>query len=125
MTFEYDEITVTVHGSIYPLTWKVTRKQNRLKDQAGAAVVYDRDQQQEFIVINLTGTHSEHAAIRNFIISTVCFQQNTFSVIPDAGVDLGNGEGLEVTARYFSSNFSEIMNQYHSYTYQLILRVEG
>lgn len=124
MTFQYEETTVTITGSIYPLSWKVSRKQNRLKDQSGAVATYDRDQHQEFVVINLTGTHSEHAAIRDFIISTVCFQQTPFSVIPDAGVDLGNGEGFEVTARYFSSNFSEVMNQYHSYTYQLILRIE-
>lgn len=124
MTFVYSGTTVTVTGAIYPVDRKVTRKQNRLKAENGAAIVYDRDQEQAFIAINLTGTHAEHVDIRNFFIGSVLFQKYAFTLTPDTGVNLGNGDGVAVTARYFSSNFVETMAQYHSYSYQLLLRIE-
>jgi len=125
MTLSYSGTTITITGTILPVSRKVTRKQNRLKNEAGAAVVYDRDQEQTQIVLNITGPHTSHAAIRNFIITTILFQKYPFTLTPDIGVNLGNGDGVAVTARYLSSNFAEIMMAYHSYGYQLALRIDG
>lgn len=124
MTLVYSTTTVTITGSAYPIQYRVKRKQNRQKYENGAAVVYDRDKTESFIVLEIAGTHSEHEAIRDFIHTKTLFAKNAFTFTPDAGVDAGGGDGVAVSVRYWSSNFVESMVQYHSYRYKMLLRAE-
>jgi hypothetical protein len=122
MTFQYSTTTVTITGAAYPIQYRVTRKQNLQKYENGAAVVFDRDQRQNFIIIEIAGTHAQHEAIRDFIRTVVLFSKYAFTLTPDAGVDIGNGVDATASVRYWSSNFIETMTQYHSYRYRMVLR---
>lgn len=122
MTFVYGPTTCTIYGTVYPLDLEFTRKQNFQLYEDGEVTVYDRDQEQKFIVLTIRDDHTNHDNIRDFIITTVNFRETTFTFTPDAGVDAGAGEGTAVNVKYWGSNFIENMIRYQHYEYRILLR---
>jgi len=108
----------------YPLTYEMNRFQNKGISEDRQVIIKDLSLLEEFITINVKDFHNHVTEIRNFIIEICKFALNTFTLTPDAGHDLGNGDGGAVTVRYVSSNFIETQYKYQRFKYQFKVRVE-
>lgn len=124
MTWVNGATTVTITTAGYPLKTEWTTKQNRMKFEDGSVAVYDRDRWQVFYTFNIRLKNSTHAALRDFIRSTLTYRYNTFTLTPDAGIDLGLGDGVAVTARYWDSNLMEDWSKYNTQDFQVKIRLE-
>ncbi len=112
---------ITVNGTIYPLPTQWQKKQNVFKFENGSVAVYDRGKLEVFYRLQLAA-NSNYATIRNFIRNTIVFRKYSFTVTPDAGVDLGYGDGVDTPVRYWSDNLDDENIGYGSRRYEIILR---
>lgn len=120
--------TVICYGDLYPLKIAWRRKQNSVTMETLAHHVFDRGVMEQFIELALADSHTNHDNIRDFIINTVNYRAETFTLEPDVDVDFGEGDGgdqSQVTVRFWQSNFIEQMISFQHYRYRMIFRVEN
>lgn len=125
-TFVLGGSTITFTGFIFPFIHTYSHHQNRDTAEDGTARVYDRGVTERFIGINLNEKNHANATtnLRTFIITTVTFSKLTFTFTPDAGMNVGNGDGGAVTVRWWNGNLVEHQWAYQKYDYDILLRVE-
>ena len=120
MTFVSGATTVTFTGTLYPTEYESERHQNYGESGDGTIRVYDRSVKVQFIRIDVRDDHDNLTNIRSFIEDTVKMRHTTFTYTPDAGHNVGNGDGGAITVRYWLSNFIERQTSYHIYRYPTI-----
>ena len=125
-TFVLGGSTITFTGFIFPFVHTYSHHQNRDIAEDGTARVYDRGVTERFIGINLNEKNHTNATtnLRTFIITTVTFSLTTFTFTPDAGMNVGNGDGGAVTVRFWGGSLVEHQWAYQKYDYDILLRVE-
>ena len=125
-TFVLGGTTVTFTGFVFPFGHTYDHHQNIGTAEDGSIKAYDRSVTERFIRINLKEKNHTNATtnLRNFIITTVTFGKLTFTFTPDAGINVGNGDGGAVTVRWWAGNLVENQWNYQKYAYDIILRVE-
>ena len=124
MTFQLGATTVTIDAMLFPVERRATRHQTFSTAGDGTRRVYDRGFNDENIKLVIKDDHDNLTNIRTFIEDTVKMRLTPFTLTPDSGVDLGNGDGTGITARYWDSNFIETMVSWHQYRYILQIRKE-
>lgn len=125
-TFVLGGTTVTFTGFVFPFIHTYDHHQNIGRAEDGSVKAYDRSVTERFIRINLKEKNHTNATtnLRNFIITTVTFGKLTFTFTPDAGMNVGNGDGGAVTVRWWAGNLVESQWAYQKYAYDILLRVE-
>jgi hypothetical protein len=123
-TFTKGATTIQITATLYPVKYEGQRNQNFGEAEDGTIRVYDRNVKVEFLHLQIKEDHTNMAALRYFIMSTVKLRKDTFTFNPDSDQDAGNGEGGPITVRYWDSNFIEEQYIYHRYKYSLLLRRE-
>ena len=124
MTFANNGTSVTFSGIIYPVPYSSRGLQSWGTSKDGTVRVYDGDLNEEFISLLIKDDHSNLADIRSFIQVTAVYRKNTFTFTPDAGHNVGNGDGGAITVRYWEDRFTETQYIYQLYRYEYLLRKE-
>jgi len=126
MTIVQGGNTLTLKGSLYPVSLSFTRYQLHGVSADGLEVYVRDDAQYEDIYwkILLHEPHSNIDDIRGFVINYLKFSKNTCTFTPDSNIDLGSGAGSAVTARYWDSNFVDQMHAWKVYKPEMIFRKE-
>jgi hypothetical protein len=121
MTFTYGATTITVLGAIYPLKVDWSQRQNIIKMEDGSVDVYDRSKFQLFYKLVIASA-ANYTDVRNFIRTTVSFSKYSFNVTPDAGVDLGAGDGVAVPVRYWGQEYEDEVINKDTHRTEILLR---
>lgn len=121
MTFYDGSTTVTLNGSIYPI--EISWAKNQLIGVSADKQIKARTRfgSVKMIKIVLHDGHLNHDNIRDFIINEVVFRKKTFTFTPDSNIDVGQGDGVATTVRFWGSNFVENMVAWHNYRYEMTL----
>lgn len=122
MTFAYGPTSVQLHGIIMPYPLRVQRLNSVGLAADGIVKVRDEGVVESYIDIVIREDHDVIYQVRSFLKETVKLAKLPFTVTPDAGVDLGAGDGVALTVHYWSSDFMESMFAWHQYEYNLMLR---
>lgn len=125
-TFVLGGDTVTFTGFIFPFKYTQDHHQNIGVAEDATVRAYDRGVTERFIGIKLNEKDHTNATtnLRTFIITTVTFSKDTFTFTPDAGINVGAGDGNAVTVRYWARSLVENQWAFQKYAFDIVLRVE-
>ena len=124
MTITSGANTVTFDATLYPVNRQVQRHQSYSISGDGTARVKDRAIKNEMFTLLIKDDHDNLSNIRSFIENKVKLRLTAFTLTPDPGVNLGNGDGGAVTVRYWDSNFIETQYTYQRYKYTMQFQIE-
>jgi hypothetical protein len=117
--------TVYTDDVIFPV--KIIRRKKSLSiiNTIGEVTSYSSGYEEVFIEMTLKlFDQVKITALKNFLIVNADYKKNSFQIIPDAGIDLGNGAGISVSARYWSEEFNSSYDRDGFYNINLMFRKE-
>jgi hypothetical protein len=113
-------------GLAWPVKIQYRKLQSRSLSASGIARVYSSNFEEVLITIKLPGKDELLAdSIRSFIRSTANYAANIITLTPESSIDLGNGKGIPVNARYWSDNFDYVKNAKNSFDFEFTFRREN
>jgi hypothetical protein len=116
---------VVVSGIIYPILLLYSKRQSIGIATSGVAKITSFGVEEVFIKIRLKKENILVAQnLRNFIRNTANYCANTFNLVPDSNIDLGNGPGIAITVRYWSDDLQLMCGSGNLYDFSFIFRKE-
>jgi hypothetical protein len=117
--------TVYIDDVIWPV--KIITKKGSLSlfNTLGEVKNYPAGYEEIFIEIQVkTFDHEKVSALKNFLSETAEYKNNSFRIIPEAGIDLSNGLGISILVRYWSDEFAYSYDKDGFYNSILLFRKE-
>lgn len=108
-----------------PLKISGKRTSHSILNTLGQLIIYSAGYNEKILEVSVKFTaYSEILDLKNFIENTAAFRKNIFQIVPDSGLDLGNGLGAAVNARYWSDEFKYSIENNKFYTSELKFKLE-
>ncbi len=108
-----------------PLKISGKRTGHSILNTLGQLIIYSAGYEEKIIEVSVKFTaYSEILDLKNFIENSAVFRKNIFQIVPDSDIDLGNGLGAAVNARYWSDEFKYSIENNKFYTSELKFKLE-
>jgi hypothetical protein len=115
---------VTISGIVYPIKLFYVKNQN-IGISASGSVKVSPGYEEQYIILKINKeSHSTVQALLALIRNTANFSANTLVMTPDPNVDLGNGSGVSIVARFWSDNLKYIKEHGDLADFEFIFRKE-
>ena len=109
----------------YPLEKIYKNYQSVGISSSGIVKIATYDLEEQYIVLRLKDKDKATAELlREYIRAIAEYSLNTIVITADEWVDLGTGDGLAITVRYWSDNFEEVSNKQEYHEFKFTFRVE-
>jgi len=121
--------TIEFDASALPITITRERSQNVIESENNDVFVYDRGFTKTFFGLKVStersnNTFADISSINDFIQNVVVYRLHTFELHPPDIINLGSGDGVEVTVRWWGDVLNEVQDRVQIYDYDMMLRLE-
>jgi hypothetical protein len=117
---------VEIENVLLPVIIKRRKKSINLMNSLGGVISYLSNYEEVFIEMNVkVFEYDRLILLKNYLTGSSNYRKNTFQIIPDSDVDLGNGLGITISVRYWSDEFVYTLDSAGGYSLTLLFRKEA